>query len=286
MGATSSAAHRPGPRRKDERQILNWFRYYIDTLDNPKVQSLPGELFKFWMNLLCLARMHDGILPDDKTITWRLRSTDIETTSALHQLEIRGLIEKTKGRQWTPHDWEEHQYASDSSTPRTKKHREKRSAERSRNVSGNGFRTPPETEQIQRQSRAERETSPANGNCPDGAPRFETPTHTQLSAQESAARMAALHPKPTNRVLIESALASAIDRGHTPERIESAHADWCASAEWTEDGGKWCPGLAKWMADDGFTKKPRKPLATAEVPQYFNLAEAREKDRKRKNGSS
>lgn len=122
--------------------------------------------------------------------------------------------------------------------------------------------------------------------CPDGAPRFTPPTHTQLVAQESAARMAALHPKPTNRVLIESALASAIDRGHTPALIESAHADWCASAEWTEDGGKWCPGLAKWMADDGFTKKPRKPAATAEVPQYFNLAEAREKDRKRKNGSS
>jgi len=32
-----------------------WFRFYNDALDNPKVQLLPSDLFKTWVNLLCIA---------------------------------------------------------------------------------------------------------------------------------------------------------------------------------------------------------------------------------------
>ena len=33
---------------------MNWFRFYHGALHDPKVQSLRPELFKFWVNLLCL----------------------------------------------------------------------------------------------------------------------------------------------------------------------------------------------------------------------------------------
>lgn len=155
---------------------MNWFRYYTDTLDNPKVQELPGDLFKFWINLLCLARVYDGILPAEKTIAFRLRMpltsvTDntntvptnenipqyISTTSCLHELEMRGLIDRTKGRQLVPHDWNEYQYVSDNSTDRVKKHRMKQERNVSCNVSRNVSVTPPE--QNRTDNRAETEQS-------------------------------------------------------------------------------------------------------------------------------
>ena len=34
---------------------MKWFRFYHDAIDDPKVQRLPGDVFKFWVNLLCLA---------------------------------------------------------------------------------------------------------------------------------------------------------------------------------------------------------------------------------------
>jgi len=96
---------------------MNWFRYHTDALDNPKVQELPPELFKFWVNLLCLARLYDGVLPDDRTIAFRLRmpltstpdndTSDahntvhkyyMDATSALHELEMRGLLDRERGR--------------------------------------------------------------------------------------------------------------------------------------------------------------------------------------------
>ncbi len=156
---------------------MNWLRYYTDTLDNPKIQDLPSDLFKFWINLLCLARLYNGVLPDEKVITFRLRTTQMETTSALHELEIRGLLDRTKGRQWVPHDWDQHQYVSDNVTDRVKKHRMKRKGNVSCNVTGNENETPPE----QKQNRAEYRTEQnhpeivANGNGahpPDAAVEF------------------------------------------------------------------------------------------------------------------
>jgi hypothetical protein len=40
-----------------------WFRFYDDALNDPKVQKLSGDLFKAWVNILCLASKHGGELP-------------------------------------------------------------------------------------------------------------------------------------------------------------------------------------------------------------------------------
>ena len=50
-----------------------WFRFYVRTLNNPKVQRLPGNIFKGWLNLLCLAKETDGSLPPVEDISFRLR---------------------------------------------------------------------------------------------------------------------------------------------------------------------------------------------------------------------
>ena len=42
--------------------MTKWFRFYGDALNDPKVQMLPPETFKSWVNVLCLASQNDGVL--------------------------------------------------------------------------------------------------------------------------------------------------------------------------------------------------------------------------------
>ena len=108
-----------------------WLRFYVRTLNNPKVQRLPGSIFKGWVNLLCLAKETDGVLPAVEDISFRLRLSKSKAESLLSTLETIGLIDGDR-----MHDWDEMQYSSDSSTERVKRHRE-RNMERSSNVSSN-----------------------------------------------------------------------------------------------------------------------------------------------------
>lgn len=104
---------------------MNWLRLYTDALHKRKVQSLPGELFKAWVNFLLIARQHDGYLTPIPDIAFELHVSDEVAESWLLALIHRGLFDRTmKGIR--PHDWDEHQYESDSSTERVRKHRLKR----------------------------------------------------------------------------------------------------------------------------------------------------------------
>ena len=53
--------------------MADWFRAYNEALDDPKVQRLPGELFKTWFNLLCVASRCGGSLPALGDLAFMLR---------------------------------------------------------------------------------------------------------------------------------------------------------------------------------------------------------------------
>lgn len=114
--------------------MMAWLRLYDELLDDPKVQRLSGDDFKAWINLLCLARRHDGFLPDEEAITFALRIDRIACRSLLDRLAIASLIETIKGgpngSRIAPHGWTKRQYKTDTSTERVKRYR-KRSKERS-----------------------------------------------------------------------------------------------------------------------------------------------------------
>src|SRR5260370_12837105 len=55
------------------QEQLPWLRLYVSVLNCPKVQRLPAPLFKHWINLLCVARSQDGILPGIADIAFALR---------------------------------------------------------------------------------------------------------------------------------------------------------------------------------------------------------------------
>lgn len=102
--------------------MSRWFRFYDTALDDPKVQRLPGELFKAWVNLLCLASRNSGRLPDLPDVSFALRISEADVESIVSKLSVAGLMDATEDG-WTPHNWEKRQYKSDSSTERVREHR-------------------------------------------------------------------------------------------------------------------------------------------------------------------
>jgi len=101
---------------------MRWFRYYDDALDDPKVQQLPGDLFKIWVNVLCIASKRGGKLPEIKDIAFKLRMSMEQTKQAIDMLQSFDLIDKKK-RHLSPHNWAKRQYVSDNAAERMRRHR-------------------------------------------------------------------------------------------------------------------------------------------------------------------
>ena len=101
--------------------MLRWFRFHNEALDDPRVQDLPGELFKFWVNLLCIASRNEGKLT---ALKFHLRQPEKKIQAQLSALHRLGLLDHEAGS-YRPHNWDIRQYQSDSSTPRVKRFRER-----------------------------------------------------------------------------------------------------------------------------------------------------------------
>lgn len=111
--------------------MTTWYRSYCETLNDPKIQTLPLEAFKAWHNALYLAckmSSHDGNIGTLQAIAFMFRETPESVSSAFHPLIKAGLI-VTAGETFQIASWKKRQFKSDSSTERVKRFRK-----RSRNV--------------------------------------------------------------------------------------------------------------------------------------------------------
>jgi len=77
------------------------------------------------VNLWCLASIHDGTLPHVSDVAFRLRCTETQAAELIEDLILKKVLDRTDDG-IIPHDWNEHQYASDSSTQRVQKYRKKK----------------------------------------------------------------------------------------------------------------------------------------------------------------
>jgi len=102
---------------------MRWFRLYDDVLNDPKVQRLSGETFKLWINLLCIASKHGGVLPSLDDLAFQLRLPALVCKTEIDTLKSAGLIDGDK--KLKPHGWDKRQYKSDTSTERVKRFRER-----------------------------------------------------------------------------------------------------------------------------------------------------------------
>jgi hypothetical protein len=132
---------------------LPWFRFYHEALDDPKIQTLPPDLFKHWVNLLCLCCRNDGLPTDLNAIGFALR-IDVSggvtgVATVCERLCERGLLDKLNGGvhgyHYAVHGWDKRQYKSDTSTDRVKRFR-KRFRNVSETVSVTGSDTDTDTE--------------------------------------------------------------------------------------------------------------------------------------------
>jgi hypothetical protein len=110
--------------------MSRWFRIYDDLVHDRKVQDLAGPLFKGWINILCLASKNDGVLPSIGDVAFALRLPIPKASQLIEALTSAGLIDQLANGQLSPHNWDNRQHKSDSSTERVKAYRE-----RQRNVS-------------------------------------------------------------------------------------------------------------------------------------------------------
>lgn len=123
---------------------MRWFRLYDEVLNDPKVQKLSGETFKLWINVLCIASKHGGVLPNLDDLAFQLRLPILVCKTEIDTLKAAGLIDGDK--RLKPHGWEKRQYKSDTSTERVKRFRE-----RSSNVAVTVDETGPDTDTEQKQ---------------------------------------------------------------------------------------------------------------------------------------
>jgi hypothetical protein len=131
--------------------MSRWFRFYDDTLNDPKVQRLPGDLFKSWVNLLCLASNSDGEIKSLADAAFALRLPEAKAAVIVASLAAKGLLDSVEGGYFAPHNWNGRQYKSDVTDPtaadRMQRYRNrKRNADRNDTVTDTPLRT--DTEQI------------------------------------------------------------------------------------------------------------------------------------------
>ena len=115
----------PQDNSQSNKKSTRWFRFYGETVDDPKAQRLPPTLFKSWVNLLCIASQNGGSLPSLEDIAFKLRLDEATAQEHIDELIRAGLIDDAAGV-LEPHNWNGRQYVSDNSTERVRKHRKKK----------------------------------------------------------------------------------------------------------------------------------------------------------------
>lgn len=134
--------------------MTHWWRAYDDAIDHPKLLKLSDAMHRAWWTLQCIASANGGVLPPTADIAVRLRMKPSKVALWLTELVKARLIDNCDGV-FRPHNWDDRQFLSDSSTERVKRHRDKKrnvSPSVTRNVSVTANETAPE------QSRADSDT--------------------------------------------------------------------------------------------------------------------------------
>lgn len=120
-----------------------WFRMYAEFATDPKVQSMPEAMQRRLTMLLCL-RCSDVLatLQDDELqCAMRISNEELAETKALFMR--KGFIDDA----WNLLNWDKRQFNSDSSTERSRRHREaKKATENVIATSCNVAATPPDTD--------------------------------------------------------------------------------------------------------------------------------------------
>ncbi len=220
----------------------SWFRFYDDVLNDPKVQQLEPDDFKFWINILCLASKNNGQLPCLASVSFAFRMPLGEVEVRMKFMASSGLVDSKRGLM-TPHNWNKRQYKSDSSTARVKQFRKRFS-----NVSETATETPPE----QIQSRADTDTE-QKGKEPLAISSPVVPKYSALFSDfwsNSTMRGSKVQAYKVWKT---------IERGSIDE-IKAGMAAWQQSEQWQDESKQ--PHICRWLKRRGWEEiVPKRAIA-------------------------
>jgi hypothetical protein len=100
--------------------MSRWFRFYDDAVNDPKVQRLAPDLFKVWVNLLCIVSKAGGTLPTIAEIAFTLRAKVPKVQIYITELALAGLLDKNEDGTFSPHNWNARQFKSEEKSAPTK----------------------------------------------------------------------------------------------------------------------------------------------------------------------
>lgn len=221
--------------------MTTWFRMYNEVLDDPKVQKLPAEAFRAWVNILCLACRHDGELPPITDIAFALRLTESKAADTLQILTDAGLLQVTGDGRYMPHNWNARQYKSDVSNERVARYR-KRKSNGECNVTHNddvtANETAPETETESDTKQKEPPVVPLEGDATPKEPTDGKPRRGK-------------HPMPADWIPGDKHFAAGEREGYGRSEVE-----WLAEQfrDWAASGAKryadWDAAFRNWIKSD------------------------------------
>lgn len=106
---------------------MKWFRFYHEAYRNPKVQEMRPELFKFWVNFLCVASESEerGRVASEGHLKLALGLTKPTTKRYVSELEALSLLHRDDQGGLRPHDWDDLQPDSDDAAAIKRRQRAK-----------------------------------------------------------------------------------------------------------------------------------------------------------------
>lgn len=192
--------------------MSRWFRFYDDTLNDPKTLRLSDKTFRIWVGILCAASKNEGKIPLFEDLAILLRMSPAKLQPEIEKLIAAELIDHDDDGM-KPHNWDRRQYKSDVSTDRVKRFRNGK-----RNVSV----TPPDTE-ADTEADTEQKVTEANASGADAPPDVRTELFRR--GLDTLARMSGKTPSSV-RALVGKWLKACNDEAiHVLAAIDDAATD-------------------------------------------------------------
>lgn len=213
---------------------MEWFRFYHEAVDDPKVQRLAPVLFKHWVNLLCLASRNAerGTLPSVADLAFGLRLSEPKISAILVELVGAKLLDR-EGETFRMHGWAGRQKRSDDVTARVNKYRASNEDETLHETDAETFHTTLPHVRATEQSRTETETDTPK------APSGETYTAEFLQFWLA-------YPVKKSKADAFAAWRRTKGRPPLPELLAAIEQER-RSPKWQEDGGKFIPYPGTWI---------------------------------------
>ncbi|MDD5010439.1 MAG: hypothetical protein PHC68_18815 [Syntrophorhabdaceae bacterium] len=212
---------------------MKWFRMYADVLDDPKINSISSfsfKIFVFLMSILTAEDQKDGIISNEKNLSWRLRIGKTKLKKAIDELENNEMVKRQSGAIIVV-NWNKRQFKSDDINARVK---------RFRNVTKVDDETLHETLQVTPQNRTEQiQNRTDTDKC---VKRCNTKNNTYgFDAFWTA------YPKKVGKGDAEKSWKKIKPGMELVEKMLSALSWQRRQDQWTKDGGQFIPHPSTWL---------------------------------------